>query len=388
MNYAALLQSLTVLVGSRVEVYFAINYVCSMVCLTLTMHRYIRFLLDHYRPLVHAKHLERLDMMRTLTYDKQSMGHGRWLQASAGRQENELVLSALELLVRGEHQRAADDGGPHGYVADYLERTFNKRILRMLDEKAERCGDHIYEDHQLIEQSISDEVERIDADLAAQRFARISYTGSTLISALVDHNRYLTDHKRRRLASERERIERAGGFVEYFGVERVQGLLAVSRAFGDTAFKEHRFVIVEPEVRRIDLNVCPLRYVVLASDGFWDVVSSHEAVLEVNYLLQRDADVSAEDLAREELVGAEDDCSQRSDDLSTATTLTVDEIERLRRDSTATSRRSSSGSTRSCAFGPDGSFTGTDIAAHLVQLALKRRSPDNVSVFFVRLDRF
>lgn len=29
--------------------------------------------------------------------------------------------------------------------------------------------------------------------------------------------------------SERERIEQAGGFVEYYGVHRVQGVLAVSR---------------------------------------------------------------------------------------------------------------------------------------------------------------
>lgn len=26
----------------------------------------------------------------------------------------------------------------------------------------------------------------------------------------------------------------------------------------------------------------------MASDGFWDVVSSHEAILEVNYLLERE----------------------------------------------------------------------------------------------------
>ncbi|KAI6204455.1 G protein-coupled receptor [Aphelenchoides besseyi] len=110
---------------------------------------------------------------------------------------------------------------------------------------------------------------------------------------------------------ERERIEKAGGFVEFYGVERVQGILAVSRAFGDTAFK--RWVIVRPEVVRLDLRESPLRYVVLASDGFWDVVKSYEAVLEVNYLLDRGQ---------------------------------------------------------------------TDIADHLVQLALKRKSADNISVFF------
>lgn len=61
-----------------------------------------------------------------------------------------------------------------------------------------------------------------------------------------------------------------------------------SRAFGDTELKRHQFVISTPEIRRVDLSKQPLRYVLLASDGFWDVVTSHEAVLEVNYLLRHE----------------------------------------------------------------------------------------------------
>jgi hypothetical protein len=36
------------------------------------MHHYIRWLLSYYQPLLNAKHLARWDMMRTLTFDKQS----------------------------------------------------------------------------------------------------------------------------------------------------------------------------------------------------------------------------------------------------------------------------------------------------------------------------
>jgi serine/threonine protein phosphatase PrpC len=58
------------------------------------------------------------------------------------------------------------------------------------------------------------------------------------------------------------------------------------RAFGDSELKQ--FVISTPEIRRVDLIKNPLRYIILATDGFWDVVSNHEAILEVNYLLRNE----------------------------------------------------------------------------------------------------
>lgn len=37
----------------------------------------------------------------------------------------------------------------------------------------------------------------------------------------------------------------------------------------------------------MDLRAQPLRYVVLATDGFWDVCTNQEAILEVNYQLDK-----------------------------------------------------------------------------------------------------
>ena len=53
---------------------------------------------------------------------------------------------------------------------------------------------------------------------------------------------------------ERERIEREGGYVcrSGSGVWRVQGRLAVSRAFGDGALK--RWVVADPAVTRVVTN--------------------------------------------------------------------------------------------------------------------------------------
>ena len=76
---------------------------------------------------------------------------------------------------------------------------------------------------------------------------------------------------------ERARIERGGGFVSRSGsgVWRVQGSLAVSRAFGDAGLK--RWVLAEPAVARVPLRA-GCEFLVVASDGLWDKVSNQEAV--------------------------------------------------------------------------------------------------------------
>ncbi|XP_066335152.1 probable protein phosphatase 2C 74 [Miscanthus floridulus] len=76
---------------------------------------------------------------------------------------------------------------------------------------------------------------------------------------------------------ERARIEREGGYVSRSGsgVWRVQGSLAVSRAFGDGALKQ--WVVAEPAVTRVPL-AAGCEFLVIASDGLWDKISNQEAV--------------------------------------------------------------------------------------------------------------
>lgn len=76
---------------------------------------------------------------------------------------------------------------------------------------------------------------------------------------------------------ERERIVPDSGYVSRggSGVWRVQGSLAVSRAFGDGALKH--WVIAEPAVTRVPL-AAGCEFLVIASDGLWDKVSNQEAV--------------------------------------------------------------------------------------------------------------
>ncbi|CAI5724468.1 unnamed protein product [Peronospora destructor] len=81
-----------------------------------------------------------------------------------------------------------------------------------------------------------------------------------------------SDHKPNR-SDERRRIQELGGSVVFWGVWRVEGILAVSRAIGDRMLKP--FVVAEPEVKKFTRTEAD-RYVVLASDGVWDTVSNDD----------------------------------------------------------------------------------------------------------------
>ncbi|XXG39460.1 hypothetical protein AAC387_Pa01g0414 [Persea americana] len=83
------------------------------------------------------------------------------------------------------------------------------------------------------------------------------------------------DHRVQR-EDERVRIESSGGYVNcHSGVWRVQGSLAVSRAIGDVHLKE--WVISEPETNKLRLTP-DCEFLIIASDGLWDMVTNQEAV--------------------------------------------------------------------------------------------------------------
>lgn len=101
------------------------------------------------------------------------------------------------------------------------------------------------------------------------------------------------DHKPN-CKDERMRIENSGGCVVWAGTWRVGGVLAVSRAFGDKPLK--RYVIATPDVREETLGPDD-EFIILASDGLWDVVSNQDAVNLVRDV--RDPEKAAKKLAEE-----------------------------------------------------------------------------------------
>ncbi|KAD2021892.1 hypothetical protein E3N88_42002 [Mikania micrantha] len=79
-----------------------------------------------------------------------------------------------------------------------------------------------------------------------------------------------SDHKPDR-HDELERIERSGGAVIDWNGQRVMGVLATSRSIGDRQF--YPYIIAKPEVtvnKREDED----EFIILASDGLWDVISN------------------------------------------------------------------------------------------------------------------
>lgn len=83
-----------------------------------------------------------------------------------------------------------------------------------------------------------------------------------------------TDHEPN---TERGSIENRGGFVSNMpgDVARVNGQLAVSRAFGDKNLKSH--LRSDPDIQTMDVDA-NTDLLILASDGLWKVMSNQEAV--------------------------------------------------------------------------------------------------------------
>lgn len=109
------------------------------------------------------------------------------------------------------------------------------------------------------------------------------------------------DHKPDR-NDERDRIARLGGSVVHWGVWRVEGILAVSRAIGDRLLKE--YVIPDPEFVQCKISDED-SFLVLATDGLWDVVDN----AQVGRLLMRvkDAQEGSEILTQKAFESATQD---------------------------------------------------------------------------------
>ncbi|XWS15204.1 hypothetical protein CRYUN_Cryun35bG0074700 [Craigia yunnanensis] len=101
-----------------------------------------------------------------------------------------------------------------------------------------------------------------------------------------------TDHKPDR-SDERQRIEEAGGFIIWAGTWRVGGVLAVSRAFGNKLLKP--YAVAEPEIQEEEID--GVDFIIIASDGLWNVLSNKDAVALVQDIT--DAEAAARKLIKE-----------------------------------------------------------------------------------------
>ena len=82
------------------------------------------------------------------------------------------------------------------------------------------------------------------------------------------------DHKPDVLA-ERERVVKAGGRIAHWGGWRVEGWLSMTRCMGNG--KIRHLVTADPDTRFLALDPATDAFVLLATDGLWEVIRNDEA---------------------------------------------------------------------------------------------------------------
>ncbi|MFS7979209.1 putative protein-serine/threonine phosphatase [Helianthus anomalus] len=175
------------------------------------------------------------------------------------------------------------DGHLGDEVPVYLQKNLFPNIIKE--------GEFLKDPHR----SISKAYERTDQAILSHD-PDLGRGGSTAVTAIVIDGRKLwvanvgdsravlskrgqaiqmsTDHEPN---NERGSIENRGGFVSNMpgDVARVNGQLAVSRAFGDKNLKSH--LRCDPDIANSDIDA-NTEILILASDGLWKVMTNQEAV--------------------------------------------------------------------------------------------------------------
>lgn len=176
-----------------------------------------------------------------------------------------------------------DGHGGRGAV-DFTAKTLHKNLQEELEKKTEKID---------YKEAITKAYLKTDKQMSD---SQIQFSGTTTITTIIwkeGGNRYLLsanagdaravlnrggsalrlsyDHKGSD-EGETARIVAAGGFVV---VNRVNGILAVTRSLGDHAMKD--YVIGEPFLHQVTLEPTDT-HLILACDGLWDVATDQEVV--------------------------------------------------------------------------------------------------------------
>eukprot|EP00163_Fabomonas_tropica_P005263 TRINITY_DN14766_c0_g1_i2.p2 TRINITY_DN14766_c0_g1~~TRINITY_DN14766_c0_g1_i2.p2 ORF type:complete len:204 (-),score=32.63 TRINITY_DN14766_c0_g1_i2:936-1547(-) len=149
-------------------------------------------------------------------------------------------------------------------------------------------------DHKAVKTAFDKTYSRTDDILAKHEMVWTGTTAVTVLLRYVGDSKYLfcanagdaravlsTNNEVARISydhtakdeAEVARITEGGGFVR---ANRVSGILAVSRALGDHAFKDH--VISEPFYSFHHLKDDDEHILILGCDGLWDVMTDEEAI--------------------------------------------------------------------------------------------------------------
>jgi len=199
--------------------------------------------------------------------------------------EDQVVIMGMGPRLReNEDYFAIFDGHGGSFVAEECAKYLHKKLRNALYTISD------------IKEAIDFSFTKMDEEFTSERTCGSTglmafITQSTLYIANIGDSRAvlgLTGEKAMRLSidhkpglqSEKDRICRIGGMVQQIsGAWRVNGVLAVSRAFGDYALKP--YVSSTPYISETVLTSEHL-FLVLACDGLWDVLSDEQVVTIVS----------------------------------------------------------------------------------------------------------
>lgn len=207
------------------------------------------------------------------------------------------------------------DGHSGAFASSFAEAFFIKVIvneLQLCASHSEKCvyADPVHGNLNFV-QMLLDCIHQAEYQLKTATIRHLHNSGTTCLIVIAEERKLTVanlgdsrgvmcnwngtvidltfDHKPNR-EDEKQRIETAGGKIYFEGVWRVRGL-ALSRSLGDYGLKlDQNIIISTPDIFIWDLERHRPTFMILASDGLWDVMSSQYAVdfISNRYLHQDD----------------------------------------------------------------------------------------------------
>lgn len=199
------------------------------------------------------------------------------------------------------------DGHGGAQVAEYLKNNFCGILSKVIKE---------YEDLNFF-QKLKKAIEIIDKDISKLKDSQ--NCGSTGTIVIIDNDTlycanigdskcfYINDQEAIQITedhncknlSEVEIVKKKGGKV-FNG--RVFGCLSLTRAFGDTDYKEFG-VSCEPFIKKISINKNNIKYIIIASDGIWDIIDDKQLFKIQNELKNENSEELCNNLIKYSLNG-------------------------------------------------------------------------------------
>lgn len=191
-----------------------------------------------------------------------SQGYFAVYDGHGGRQTVDYVVKALHLNIAHMMKSNPDEAMHSIYNAAYVKTDAQLRRQNIFRSGTTSVSCLIRREENVDDPSSSQQV-LYTANTGDSR--AVLFRGNTALRLTIDHKPTLPE--------EAKRIEEAGGKVVR---DRVNGVLAVSRALGDHMLKDNFIVSPEPYCTRTVITQED-SMLLLACDGVWDVISDQKA---------------------------------------------------------------------------------------------------------------